>query len=279
MTTGAARELASEKEAITADRDESKYLLPRAKLPSFLRELRTRMPLHHFEGEGANKLPDPQHFVTTVYFDTPSHAQLRAANLDVEHNVKIRAREYYDLHVSLAELATDPSQIVRYQPWVWFEIKRRDGGRTQKQRFRLAKREVTSFFEGHHAAFQRDPAELTSDLADIVAYRRSLGEALVPSCVVNYQRLAFQNASGSLRITVDVDIGFYAAPPDLWMRSQALVRGTFGSACAVERDALVEVKQRGEQAPWLRELLERTHMQPTGYSKFVRAGRAVHGIG
>jgi hypothetical protein len=266
-------------EAITADREESKYLLPRPLLANFLRAVSARVPLHHFTGQGANVLPDPDHFVTTVYFDTPSHAQLRAANEDVEHNVKIRAREYYDLHCSLAELATDPSQIVRFQPWVWFELKRREGARTQKQRFRLEKSEVTSFFQGEHAAFNKRDGELGADLAGIVSYCRGVAEPLVPSCLVNYQRVAFQDESDSLRITVDIDVGFYAPPPDLWTRRHALVRGTFGSAKAVERNALVEVKRRGEPVSWLRDVLRQMKLEPTQYSKFVRAGRAVHGIG
>jgi hypothetical protein len=266
-------------EAITADREEKKYLIPRAPLEHFLRNVSQRLPLHRFVGSGANRLPDPRHFVTTVYFDTASHAQLRTAISNLEHNVKIRAREYYDLHASLAEIATDPSQIVRYQPWVWFEIKRRDAGRTQKQRFRLEKREVPLFFRGEHAAFSVAAGEqLDPDLAGIVAYRRTLTEPLVPSCIVNYQRIAFQDASGSLRITVDLDIGFYRAPPDLWTRDVALVRGTFGRPHAVERSALVELKSRGPLPAWLSQLLLEARLAPCEYSKFVRAGRAVHGL-
>ena len=279
MSMGAANEASEAKEAITADREESKYLLPRAALATFLRAVRQHIAVHHFTGQGANLLPDPDHFVTTVYFDTPSHAQLRAATEDVEHNVKIRAREYYDLHGSLAELATDPSQIVRFQPWVWFELKRRDGARTQKQRFRLAKSEVTAFFQGEHEAFGGGRGESGSDLSHIVDYCKALSEPLVPSCLVNYQRIAFQDECESLRVTVDLDIGFYAPPTDLWTRTQALVRGTFGPPKAVERSALVEVKRRGEPLPWLRELMQRLGVAPVQYSKFARAGQAVHGIG
>jgi hypothetical protein len=265
--------------AMTADREESKYLLPRARLASFVRVLRANVPEHRFTGAGANRLPGADHFVTTVYFDTPSHAQLRAACADQAHNVKIRAREYYDLHGSLAELATDAAQIVRYQPWAFFEIKRRSGGRTQKQRFRLEKREVTAFFRGEHAAFSCSEQALTPELAAIVAYRRTLSEPLVPSCVVNYQRLAFQDERETLRVTVDLDIGYYAAADDLWSRAQPLVRGTFGAPRAVERDALVEIKLRSAAAPWLTELLRSAGLLPLAYSKFVRAGQVVHGIG
>ena len=237
-----------------------------------------RLHVHRFVGEGANTLPDPDNYVTTIYFDTASHGQLRAALSDREHNVKIRAREYYDMHASLAELATDPSQIIHYRPWVWFEIKRRDGGRTQKHRFRLNKREVPSFFMGEHAAFADGSQSTDPELASIVAYRRSLTEPLLPSVIVNYLRIPFQDASGNLRITVDLDVSFYAPPADLWTRTYALVRGTFGAPVMVERRALIEVKSRGATPEWLRAALGSAEVQASSYSKFATGGRAVHGI-
>lgn len=38
------------------------------------------------------------------------------------------------MHPCLAEIATDPSEILRYQPWFCFELKRREGQRTAKRR-------------------------------------------------------------------------------------------------------------------------------------------------
>ena len=99
----------------------------------------------------------------------------------------------------------------------------------------------------------------------------------MPSCLVNYQRLAFQDAAGYLLLTIDVDVSFYAPPQDLWERSVALVRGSFGAPVAVERRALVEVKSRAELPAWLAELLLETRLEPTPYRKFVRAGRSVYG--
>ena len=264
--------------AMTADRDEQKFLLDRRGLDAFLSAVSRRLHVHRFVGEGANTLPDPDNYVTTIYFDTASHAQLRAALSDREHNVKIRAREYYDMHASLAELATESSQIIHYRPWVWFEIKRRDGGRTQKHRFQLDKGEVPSFFRGEHAAFEADSEHADPELASIVAYRRSLTEPLLPSVIVNYHRIPFQDATGSLRITVDLDVSFYAPPADLWTRTYALVRGTFGPPVLVERRALIEVKSRGATPDWLQAALAAAEIQPSSYSKFATGGRAVHGI-
>ena len=111
--------------AITADRAETKYLLDQRAVRALVQVVSEQLSVHRFVGEGANLLPDPHHYVTSIYFDTPLHEHYQRAVADAEHNVKIRAREYYDLMPSLAELATDASQIVRYQPWLWLEVKRR----------------------------------------------------------------------------------------------------------------------------------------------------------
>jgi hypothetical protein len=262
--------------AITADRAETKYLLERGAVRAFVQLAANQLSVHRFVGEGANLLPDPQHFVTSIYFDSKDHEHLRAALADQEHNVKIRAREYYDLMPSLAELATDPSQIVRYQPWVWFEVKQREQGRSRKLRFRLDKREVPAFFRGEHAAFAGD-SRAHAELSSIVSFLRSLSVPLQPSCIVNYRRLALQDASASVRVTVDLQVGYYPAPSDLWTRSHALVRGTFGVPKQTESSALVEVKCRGAAPPWLGHELDRLGVRPVSYSKFVHAARAVHG--
>jgi hypothetical protein len=270
--------------AITADRAETKYLLGRSAVRAFVHKAASMLHVHRFVGEGANLLPDAHHYVTSIYFDTPSQTHYRAAVADAEHNVKIRAREYYDLMPSLAELATDPRQIVRYQPWVWFEVKRRVEGRSQKLRFRLDKPDVPAFFRGELEA-QRTTGELGHDeapasvdtRADIVAYLGTLAEPLVPSCIVNYRRLALQDADAHLRVTIDVDVGFYAAPSDLWTRSTALVRGTLGAPLGVEPSALVEVKSAGPAPAWVERELTQLGVRAVSYSKFVHAARAVHG--
>ncbi|HYO95483.1 MAG TPA: VTC domain-containing protein [Polyangiaceae bacterium] len=267
-------------ERMTAEREETKYLVSASAMGSLAALLNERLPAHHFTGEGANVLPDPHHFVTTVYFDTASHAHLRAALSDVEHNVKVRAKEYYDVHPSLAELATDPAQIVRYQPWMWFELKRREGATTSKRRFRLPKREVPAFFSGQCSISEQslslDPSEVAC-AGEIVAYFAKLQEPLLASCVVNYRRFSWQDAQGALRVTIDLGLSFYAPPGDLWSRERALVRSTLGTAAGTERCAVLEVKRRGPLPEWLTRALSSEEVRPLPFSKFVAASQAVHG--
>jgi hypothetical protein len=265
-------------ERMTAEREETKYLVPPGRWEALAAELSRRLPGHRFTGEGANRLPDPHHYVTTVYFDTPGRTLFRAAATTPDDNLKIRAKEYYDIHPSLAELATDPSQIVRYQPWVWFEIKRRDGTRTSKRRFRLPKRDVAQFFtEGRVTPEAMELAEGGEGLRDVIDVCRSIGEPLSAVCLVNYRRLSWQSDEAELRVTFDRGLASYAPPGDLWMRQRALIRHTLGPAAAQEMSGVLEVKRRGAIPGWLGETLAMLGVQPVSFSKFVTASRALEG--
>ncbi len=274
-------------ERMTAEREETKYLVAPEKLDALAAEFTRRIPSHRFTGEGANGLPLPHHYVTTIYFDTPSRFLFRTAVNDFEHNAKIRAKEYYDLHPSLAELATDPTQIVRYQRWLWFELKRRDGTHTSKRRFRLRKHEVPAFFtKGQLTPDSIAPPPLgdesvptapDAELEEILDFCKSLDEPLEASCLVNYRRLSWQSDDGHLRVTVDLGLMFYAPPADLWTREHALVRNTLGAPCGGQNKAILEIKRHGVLPSWLDAALDRAGVQPMPFSKFESASRVVAG--
>jgi hypothetical protein len=268
-------------ESITAEREEIKYLVPSERLEPILSAVCAELQPHRFTGEGANRLPDPHQFVTTVYFDTPSRRHYREATLDAAHNIKVRAKEYYDVHPSLAELATDPAQIVRYQPWAWFEIKRRNGAHTSKRRFRVPKQEVPSIFTAGKLSTESLWAEAERELAqaglmELAEYTETLGEPLSASALVNYRRLSWQDPRAQLRVTLDLGLAFFAPPSDLWSRKHALVRNTLGPILGRELDAVLEVKCRSAVPAWLAQSLERAGVRPRLFSKFVAANGVVH---
>ena len=271
---------------MTAERDEVKYLLAAEAAAAFSAAMGRQLPHHRFTGTGANKLPRPRHFVTTVYFDTPGRHQYRAGLADAQHSVRLRAKEYYDLHPSLVELATDPSQIVKYQPVLWLELKAKDGTRTGKRRIGIPKHDVPAFFaEGLVTAEMiqlQQPLHGSAGeavLRELAAYCTRYPEPFRADCLVNYRRLPWQDAAGQLRVTMDVGLEFFAPPADLWQREQPLVRETLGRPRGRQAEAVVEVKARGELPPWLVELLGEANARRTAFSKFEEAARAVHGAG
>jgi hypothetical protein len=270
--------------AMTAERTETKYLVPYEAIDVLVHALAEKLPSHRFTGQQANRLPDAHHYVTTVYFDTASHAHYRAAVSNTQHNVKLRAKEYYDVHPSLAELATDPSELIRYHPWLWFELKRREGERTLKCRFRLPKRDVPAFFAGERLSpdFPENSsvapeAPQETPLEEIERYCQALGEPLTESCIVNYRRLSFQDEAGSLRITLDLGLAFYAPPKELWTRERPLERSLLGAPRATLPMAVLEVKRRAALPSWLSDSIRAQGLEASSFSKFVAAARAVHG--
>lgn len=265
--------------AITAEREETKYLVEKRDLPALLREVTAQLEAHRFTGEAANRLPGAEHFVTTIYFDTPSRSYYRASQQDQHHNLKIRAKEYYDLHPSLAELATDPEQILRYQPWLWFELKRREGLVTSKRRFRFPKTAAATLFEqrGLTDELPSQTAEERADARALVEHVHAQHERVAPSALVNYRRLSFQNPDGTLRVTVDLGLSFFAVPADLFRRPRPLSRSELGKPVGAEPRAVVEVKRRAALPGWLGSALAAAAGAPMTYSKFVAASGAVHG--
>lgn len=277
-------DLADADARMTADRDEIKFTVAPHAVAKLTAALSRRLPHHRFEGEGANRLPGPHHFVTTVYFDTPARDQYRAARADSEHNLKMRAKEYYDVHPSLAELATDPSQIVRFQPVLWLELKSKAGVRTGKQRIGIPKRDVPAFFAqglvtAEMIALQQPGygAQGERVLREIADYCRGFSEPLRADCLVNYRRLPWQSPDGALRVTLDLDLAYYAAPADLWKRKTALVRESLGAPRAREAFGVLEVKSHGPTPSWLRALLSDAGAERRAFSKFEAASLALHG--
>jgi hypothetical protein len=269
---------------MTSERDEVKYLIAADRIQSFALAMGRHLPHHRFTGEGANKLPRPRHFVTTIYFDTVSRLQYQATRSDSERNLKMRAKEYYDLHPSLAELATDPKQIVRYQPVLWLELKFKDGSKTGKRRIGVPKRDVPAFFSS--GVVTPEMIELQkplygldceSVLREISAYCGRYPEPMQADCLVNYRRLPWQDEEGTLRVTLDLGLEFYAPPADLWQRNYALVRETLGPALGRIAGGVLEVKARGTLPAWLSEVLAQAGAVEHTFSKFEEASQAVHG--
>jgi hypothetical protein len=275
--------LAEQATELTTDRTERKYVLASDAAAGMLGELGRRVAPHRYAGEGANTLPRARHYTTTLYFDTARRDLYRLALAGGRH-VKVRAREYYDLHPDLTELATDESELVRHRPVLWIELKIRDGERSQKHRIGLPKPEVREFFEQLAAGAsvravqdEQSARELEPVLAELRALRRELAAPLVLSCLVHYRRHAFEDAQDRLRITLDRELAAFAPPPDLLAVPRALTREHLGSAVCEEPLCVLEVKSRGSQPPWLEALLASHGAQASNYSKFEMASRAVAG--
>jgi SPX domain protein involved in polyphosphate accumulation len=269
--------------SITHDRVELKFKVSAAHASVFAQGLAAHVSEHRFEGKGANRLPRARHYVTTVYFDTPSLDLYRAVRTS-EDNLKVRAREYYDLHPELLELATHANQVVRYSPVLWVEVKGKHQGRTYKRRIGIPKTDVSAFFERgevsaamHAIQVEQRGAKADDVIAELLDLRTRYPEALRASCLVNYRRTAFQNPAGTVRITLDQRLACFAPSADLLLQPKPLLREYLGRPRYEEPAFILEVKLTGELPGWLEQLMKTAHAQQFAFSKFVTASESVYG--
>ena len=269
---------------MTADRREAKFLLSADQARAVVAVVNRHLVHHRHRADGANRLPGAHHFVTTIYFDTPSRMLYRAAQGSVESHLKLRAKEYYDLHPDLMETATDMRQLVRYQPILWLELKHKDGAHTGKRRIGIPKRDIPAFFtEGKITAdmvriqeqsYGHDASVVLAAVAELCA---SCAEPMRADCLVNYRRLAWQDPEGELRVTIDSGLGFFGPPADLWSRDWALVRPSLGAPVGAEPRRVLEVKTQGDAPAWLTAVLDAERVTAVPFSKFDAASSSVHG--
>lgn len=269
---------------MTADRREAKYLLSAEQARVIVAALHRELVVHRHRGEGANTLPGAHHFVTTIYFDTASRALYQAALASGDSHLKLRAKEYYDLHPELTETATEVRQLVRFSPILWLELKHKNGAHTGKRRIGIPKRDVPAFFaEGaitsemvhiQERTFGQDARSVLRAVAELCA---SCAEPMRADCLVNYRRIAWQDPAGDLRVTIDGGLAFFAPPEDLWRRDWALVRQSLGAPVGVEPRRVLEVKSHGDPPAWLTVLLGAEGVDVVRFSKFDAASSSIHG--
>lgn len=256
---------------MTRARQELKYLFPREFATRLATELNRRLTPHHFVGEGSNARPLPQHFVTTLYFDTADGSYFRAAVDDPQRNDKLRLKDYYDRHPNLVAVARSKERLLVPSPFVWLEYKRRVGDASFKQRVRLPRTDLSGLLQ----TLQCPESERANGA--FVEWLPAL--SVRPVVAVNYRRLSWQDAQGNLRLTLDLDVAFHP-PPDALpanLSNCALSAEHLGPRAAKLDAALLEVKTRGETPGWLDTLLRAG--QQSGYSKFRAAREALEHVG
>lgn len=305
--------LAAERDRrMTADRKESKFLVPPRSVAPLMRHFASQMARHEhrtaFEqfGGGCGEALDEEawvqisarrglvrHYITTLYFDTEDRDIYRQ-NIESVSATKLRAREYYDIHPALTELVTAPREAVRDTSKLWLEVKHKARERTQKTRFCIPKIDTPKLFEhgeiSHEtvAIQQRLYGEQAHQALDqLTALIASFEQPLRADCIVNYRRRAWQSEDGQLRITLDSQISCMRPHDELWQNSAAWTRAVLGHAVYEQAESVLEVKTHGPVPQSLHSVMQQLAIEPAmlrttssakrRYSKFLTASEAVHG--
>lgn len=216
-------------------RYELKYLLS-GEQTDYLRErLRGHMEVDEFGRTS----------IASLYYDTPTFQLIRTSVEKPEFKEKIRLRSY--------GLATDESPV-------FLELKRKAYGIVYKRRVQTTIPLVHKFFagEGDICAGGQINREITTF--------RDYYRTLVPACLIIYDRTAYFEPGGDLRLTIDENPRYRAE--DLTLK-----KSMEGISLLRPGWTVLEVKVQEAMPLWLTETLSTGKIYKGSFSKYGEAYR------
>ena len=222
-----------ENPVVVMKRYEMKYILS-ASQTAFLRErLKGHMEVDQF---GLTS-------IASLYYDTPDYRLIRKSIEKPAFKEKIRLRSY--------GLATESSPV-------FLELKCKAYGVVYKRRVQSQIPLVKRFFEGGGDICAG--GQINKELV----YFRDYYETLVPSCLIIYDRTAYFEQDGDLRLTID-DAPRYRST-DL-----TLTKSMEGHLLLPEGSSILEIKVQQAMPLWLTDILSEGKMYKGSFSKYGAA--------
>lgn len=183
--------------------------------------------------------------IASLYYDTPNYRLIRTSIEKPPFKEKIRLRSY--------GLATDTSPV-------FLELKRKADKIVYKRRVQSTIPLVDKFFagEGDICAGGQINTEITTF--------RDYYENLVPACLIIYDRMAYFEPGGDLRLTID-------HRPRYRSDHLNLKESMEGTPLLKEGWTILEVKVQGAIPLWLVDILSEGRIFKGSFSKYGEAYR------
>ena len=183
--------------------------------------------------------------IASLYYDTPNYRLIRASVEKPQFKEKIRLRSY--------GLATPQSHV-------YLELKRKAYGIVYKRRVQSTIPLVEKFFSGSGdiCAGGQINREIT--------YFRDYYGTLVPACLIIYDREAFFEPGGDLRLTID-------HCPRYRVEQLNLTSSMDGIPLRPPGDTILEVKVQQAMPLWLTHILDKGRIYKNSFSKYGEAFR------
>ncbi len=218
---------------VVMQRYELKYLLSAAQTAHLLKGLEGHMRLDDYGRTS----------IASIYYDTPDYRLIRTSIEKPPFKEKLRLRSY--------GLATDTSPV-------YLELKRKAYDIVYKRRVQTTIPLVRSFFAG-----QGDICAGGQINREITYFRDFYGN-LAPSCMIIYDREAYYEPGGDLRLTVD-----YA--PRYRVSELNLSTSMDGSLLLPEGHTILEIKVQNAIPLWLSRVLTDGAIYKNSFSKYGEA--------
>lgn len=189
--------------------------------------------------------------IASLYYDTPDYRLIRTSIEKPLFKEKIRLRSY--------GIATEESPV-------FLELKRKADRIVYKRR-------VPSTIPNVEAFFRKD-GKICEDgqIAREISYFRDYYKVLVPSCLIIYDRVAYFEQNGDLRLTIDHN-------PRYRVNDLNLTTSMEGTNLLKEGQTILEIKVQEAMPIWLSEILTEGKMYKTSFSKYGEAyKRQAYGV-
>lgn len=218
---------------VVMKRYELKYILSKEQT-EFLRE----KLIGHMEVDKYGKTS-----IASLYYDTPDYRLIRTSIEKPKFKEKIRLRSY--------GMATDSSTV-------FLELKRKYDGIVYKRRVTSTIPAVDAFFNGD--------GQICADgqIAREISYFRNYYKTLVPACLIIYDRVAYFEPGGDLRLTIDYN-------PRYRVTDLNLTTSMEGISLLNEGFTILEIKVQEAMPLWLTHILDEGKIRKGSLSKYGEA--------
>ena len=220
---------------VVMKRYELKYLLDGAQTDFLVKSLEGHMKLDQYGRTS----------IASLYYDTPNYQLIRASVEKPPFKEKIRLRSY--------GLATRESPV-------YLELKRKAYGIVYKRRVQSTIPLVNKFFAGSGDICA--PGQINRE----ITYFRDYYKTLVPACLIIYDREAFFEPGGDLRLTIDHCPRYRTDHLDLTSSMDGLPLRPPGHT-------ILEIKVQEAMPLWLTHILDEGQIYKNSFSKYGDAFR------
>ena len=217
----------------TMKRYEMKYILSKEQLGYLKEALQSHM---HIDQYGKTS-------IASIYFDTPDYRLVRTSIEKPSFKEKVRLRSY-----GLAKNNDD----------VFLEIKRKADNIVYKRRIAIKEEAAEQFLSKQSALSSND--QITKE----IMYFNSFYKDLVPSIMIIYDRTAYEEINGDLRLTIDENPRYRLDHLDLHTSLE-------GTPLLNEGEAILEIKVQEAMPLWLVSILSKGKIYQSSFSKVGEA--------
>ena len=222
-----------QKPIVVMKRYEMKYILTAEQTEYFKEAVKGHMEIDKF---GLTS-------IASLYYDTPDYRLIRTSIEKPKFKEKIRLRSY--------GIATESSPV-------FLELKRKAYGIVYKRRVQSTIPLVNKFFDG-----EGDICAGGQINSEITYFRDYYGN-LSPACLIIYDRVAYFQPDGDLRLTIDHN-------PRYRVDELNLTTSMDGISLLPEGSTILEVKVQQAVPLWLSEILSKGKMYKGSFSKYGTA--------